>query len=108
MSRRRRSLASCRPKTATAKGKAAQGACKSDFPFEKLLTDSRGNARGAPFDVRRHPKGGLRSTEEQTYDMQAPMAAAAGYFGGYTAKMQNVGRAGSATNGRRARSESRG
>ena len=43
------------------------------------------------FDVRRHPSCGERSTKDQARDMQGVCAAIAGYFGGYTAKMQPIG-----------------
>ena len=43
------------------------------------------------YDVKRHPSCGLRSAHDQALDMQAVMAAIAGYFGGYTSKMQPIG-----------------
>ena len=43
------------------------------------------------YDVQRQPSCGLRSTQDQALDMQAVMAAVAGYFGGYTSKMQPTG-----------------
>ena len=36
------------------------------------------------FDVNRHPQCGSRDPLDQALDMQAVMAALAGYFGGYT------------------------
>ena len=43
------------------------------------------------YDVKRHPNCGLRSRYDQALDMQAVMASIAGYFGGYTSKMQPIG-----------------
>ena len=43
------------------------------------------------YDVKRHPYCGLREPRDQALDMQAVVAAIAGYFGGYTSKMQPVG-----------------
>ena len=43
------------------------------------------------FDIKRHPMCGSRDPLDQALDMQAVMAAIAGYFGGYTSKMQPVG-----------------
>ena len=43
------------------------------------------------YDVQRHPNCGSRDTRDQALDMQAVMAAIAGYFGGYTSKMQPIG-----------------
>ena len=43
------------------------------------------------FDIKRHPKCGSRDPLDQALDMQAVMAAIAGYFGGYTSKMQPIG-----------------
>ena len=43
------------------------------------------------YDVQRQPSCGSRSTHDQALDMQAVMAAIAGYFGGYTSKMQPIG-----------------
>ena len=39
------------------------------------------------FDIKRHPKWGSRDPLDQALDMQAVMAAIAGYFGGYTSKI---------------------
>ena len=43
------------------------------------------------FDIKRHPKCGSLDPLDQALDMQAVMAAIAGYFGGYTSKMQPIG-----------------
>ena len=43
------------------------------------------------FDIKRHPKCNSRDPLDQALDMQAVMAAIAGYFGGYTSKMQPIG-----------------
>ena len=43
------------------------------------------------FDIKRHPRCGSRDPLDQALDMQAVMAAIAGYFGGYTSKMQPIG-----------------
>ena len=43
------------------------------------------------FDIKRHPKCGSRDPLYQALDMQAVKAAIAGYFGGYTSKMQPIG-----------------
>ena len=43
------------------------------------------------FDIKRHPNCGSRDPLDQALDMQAVMAAIAGYFGGYTSKMQPIG-----------------
>ena len=43
------------------------------------------------YDVRRHPNCGGRDPRDQAVDMQAVMAAIAGYFGGYICKKQKVG-----------------
>ena len=43
------------------------------------------------FDIKLHPKCGSRDPLDQALDMQAVMAAIAGYFGGYTSKMQPIG-----------------
>ena len=42
-------------------------------------------------DIKRHPSCGSRDPFDQALDMQAVMAAIAGYFGGYTSKMQPIG-----------------
>ena len=42
-------------------------------------------------DIKRHPSCGSRNPFDQALDMQAVMAAIAGYFGGYTSKMQPIG-----------------
>ena len=44
-----------------------------------------------PQDVKQHARCGIRSLNEQASDMQSVMAALAGYFGGYTSKMQPIG-----------------
>ena len=44
-----------------------------------------------PSDVHQHVHCGIRSLKEQASDMQSVMAALAGYFGGYTSKMQPIG-----------------
>ena len=44
-----------------------------------------------PQDVKQHAHCGIRSLKEQASDMQSVMAALAGYFGGYTSKMQPIG-----------------
>jgi hypothetical protein len=41
--------------------------------------------------VRMHPLRGKRSASEQASDMPQVMTAIAGYFGGYTSKMQSIG-----------------
>ena len=43
------------------------------------------------FDIKRHPNCGSRDPLDQALDMEAAMAAIAGYFGGYTSKMQPIG-----------------
>ena len=43
------------------------------------------------YDVRRHPDRGDRDPRDQAVDMQAVMAAIAGYFGGCTSNMQPIG-----------------
>ena len=43
------------------------------------------------FDIRRQSNCGSQSTLSQALDMQAVMATIAGYFGGYTSKMQPIG-----------------
>ena len=43
------------------------------------------------FDVRWQQCCQQSSTLQMTYDMQAGQAVAAGYFGGYSAKMQDIG-----------------
>ena len=43
------------------------------------------------FDIKRHPKCGSRDPLDHALGMQAVMAAIAGYFGGYTSKMQPIG-----------------
>ena len=43
------------------------------------------------FDVNRHACCSSDLSLQMTYDMQAGQAVAAGYFGGYSAKMQDVG-----------------
>ena len=43
------------------------------------------------FDIKRHPNCGSRGPLDQALDMQAVMVAIAGYFGGYTSKMQPGG-----------------
>ena len=43
------------------------------------------------FDNKRHPNCGSRDPLDQALDMQAVMATIAGYFGGYTSKMQPIG-----------------
>ena len=43
------------------------------------------------FDVRRQSCCSGVSSLQMTYDMQAGQAVTAGYFGGYSAKMQDVG-----------------
>ena len=43
------------------------------------------------YDVTRHPNCGSRDPHDQALDMQAVMAAIAGYVGGYTSKMQPIG-----------------
>ena len=43
------------------------------------------------FDVKRRPCCSSDLSLQMTYDMQAGQAVAAGYFGGYSAKMQDVG-----------------
>ena len=43
------------------------------------------------FDIKRHPNCGSRDPLDQALDMQAVMATIAGYFGGYTSKMQPIG-----------------
>ena len=43
------------------------------------------------YDVQRSPTCGARDQREQALDMQAVMAAIAGYFGGYSSKMQPIG-----------------
>ena len=43
------------------------------------------------FDIQRHPQCGSRDPLDQALDMQSVMAAIAGYFGGYTSKMQPIG-----------------
>jgi hypothetical protein len=44
-----------------------------------------------PADVRKHPLCGAKKPSEQARDMQEVMAAIAGYFGGYSSKMQSIG-----------------
>lgn len=43
------------------------------------------------FDIKRHPKCGSRDPLDQALDIQAVMAAIAGYIGGYTSKTQPIG-----------------
>ena len=43
------------------------------------------------YDVRRHRCGKDSDPQEQAYDMHIALATAAGYFGGYTSKMQLIG-----------------
>ena len=59
------------------------------FPFRLPIQDETHEI--LLFDVKRHPNCGTRDPRDQAVDMQAAMAAIAGYFGGYTSKMQPVG-----------------
>ena len=59
------------------------------FPFRLPIMDQTRDC--LLFDIQRRPYCGARSLGDQTRDMQANMAAIAGYWGGYTAKMQHIG-----------------
>ena len=57
------------------------------------------------FDVRRQSCCSGVSSLQMTYDMQAGQAVTAGYFGGYSAKMQDVGGNGVSVHATSARKE---
>ena len=59
------------------------------FPFRLPIQDETHEV--LLYDVQKHPGCGLRDPRDQAVDMQAVMAAIAGYFGGYTSKMQPIG-----------------
>ena len=59
------------------------------FPFRVPIQQETHEVR--LFDIKRHPKCGSRDPLDQALDMQAVMAAIAGYFGGYTSQMQPIG-----------------
>ena len=63
----------------------------ADIQFPHRLPIQEETHEVLTYDVRRHPQCGQRSLREQAFDMQASMAAQAGYLGGYTTKMQHVG-----------------
>ena len=59
------------------------------FPFRLPMMDE--TRQCLLFDIKRHPYCGTRDTRDQAADMHAVMAAFAGYWGGYTSKMQCIG-----------------
>jgi hypothetical protein len=63
----------------------------ADVKFPWRLPIQEETHEELPNDVQRHPGCGARDPRDQAVDMQAVMAAIAGYFGGYTSKMQPIG-----------------
>ena len=63
----------------------------ADLKFTLRLPIQSETHEELPADVKRHVHCGLRSLKEQASDMQSVMAALAGYFGGYSSKMQPIG-----------------
>ena len=59
------------------------------FPFRLPIQEE--THEPLPPGIERHPSCGARSAHDQAVDMQSVQAAIAGYFGGYTSKMQPIG-----------------
>jgi hypothetical protein len=63
----------------------------ADVKFTLRLPILKETHEVLPEGVQKHPLCGTKTTSEQARDMQQVMAAIAGYFGGYTSKMQSIG-----------------
>ena len=63
----------------------------ADMKFTLRLPILKETHEVLPTGVRMHPLRGKRSASKQASDMQQVMTAIAGYFGGYTSKMQSIG-----------------
>jgi hypothetical protein len=63
----------------------------ADVKFTLRLPILKETHEVLPDNMQKHPLCGTKTTSEQARDMQQVMAAIAGYFGGYTSKMQSIG-----------------
>ena len=69
----------------------AFSAGNADIKFPSRLPIQEETHEILMYDVQRSPTCGARDPREQALDLQAVMAAIAGYFGGYSSKMQPIG-----------------
>ena len=63
----------------------------ADIKFPLRLPIQEETHEVLPLDVKRHAFCGALEPCEQARDMQEVIAAIAGYFGGYSSKMQSIG-----------------